>query len=173
MQKLTLLLILVAAAVTTQAQTEKGKFLVGATSDLSFTNTSFGDDGGSNNNFGLGVNGGYFVLDDFAAGMLFGFSRNSSDNFNSTSTSIGPFLRYFFYDDLFASVAYQHSFIATEFSGDKNSTDGGQLNMQVGYAIFIKDVVAIEPSFNYSIGSGSLLGDVKTFSLNVGFNLYF
>lgn len=101
------------------AQVEKGKILVGAKSDFSafFKNTkdeitvdgnTTEHDGPTTNQFGLTPTVGYFFADGFAGGLFMdlGISNQKRDEVledgtteslknNSTSFSMGPFLRYY------------------------------------------------------------------------------
>jgi len=44
------------------------------------------------------------------------------------------------------------------------------LPLEVGFAAFITDNIAVEPSFGYALGLGD--NESNTFGLNVGFSLY-
>jgi len=56
-----MILILLAAAATVQAQTEKGQFVVGANDDLGFNVITRGDDTDTTTGFGLGTSAGYLL----------------------------------------------------------------------------------------------------------------
>ena len=105
--------------VHVQAQVEKGKFLVGARSDLTAlfntNNTEITQNGNTeeseekNNQFGLTPTVGYFIANGFAAGLFLDLSTNnlsweqeledgSIEDLNSSSSTFkaGPFIRYYF-----------------------------------------------------------------------------
>jgi len=111
-------------------------------------------------------------MDNLAVGVLFDFSTSSTGDFSSTSTSLGPLVRYYI-QNVFLSAAYQHSFIRTNNDGDKDSDNGGIFSAQLGYALFVNDFVAIEPSLGYTTGVGDLFDEFNGFGLNVDFALYF
>ncbi len=154
------------------AQTEKGGWAVSASSILSFSSSSL--DGASDNftSFGLSTDGGYFIEDNLAAGMILSFSSSSNGSIDSNSLTIGPLARYYFNGTFFLSAGFGYTTSKTKTDFGDFTTDGGTLLLQAGYPIWIVDAVAVEPALNYSIGTGDFDGN-KTLNLSVGFRLYF
>lgn len=153
------------------AQTNQGNLLIGAnsTSGLSFQS----QDGIDDNliSFSLNARGGYFLIDNLAAGLNLGFSSNSVGDFSSTSFSLGPFARYYF-DQIFFGA----SFVAVNTNSDNgngndSSRNGTQFNLELGYAAFLNNNVAIEPAITY-LTTGGDFGGLTGFALNIGFNIY-
>ena len=55
----------------------------------------------------------------------------------------------------------------------KRTINGGALSIEIGYPIWILiERLAIEPTFDYNIGMGSLLKGTNTLAFNIGFTLY-
>ncbi len=102
------------------AQTEKGKFMIGAKSDMSLLfgssktevttqGQTVSNDGPKTTNFNIMPSAGYFFIDGLAGGIAFNlqFDHSKSEqtnlngssvdlNDNTTTFLIGPFVRYYF-----------------------------------------------------------------------------
>ena len=152
------------------AQIEQGTILVGASSNLSFISQSFDGVDDKWNNFNLDVMGGYFVIENLAVGLNLGFDNTTFGDSKSTVTGFGLFGRYYVNGKIF---------IGAGFNSNKQKDDDGlsesefsftTIPLEVGYAAFITDNIAIEPSLNYILESGDVEGSI--FGLNVGFALY-
>jgi len=132
----------------------KGAWLVGSSSQLGWTNSSV-TGGGSSSNFYIAAGAGYFFMDNLAAGLNFGLSSGSGN----TTTSIGPFVRYYIGGKWFLGAGFQ--------SNNNGSTTTSQIPFEAGAALFITDNIAVEPSVNFTtFDGGSDLG------IRVGFSLY-
>lgn len=152
-------------------QTAKGKFLIEA-------NTNFGAAHGANTSFqfasadgstayNLGLEGGYFIMDDLALKAGFGYGGSKPDGGESTNTfsyKIGA--KYYILSMIPVQVDYSG---ATIKDVDENPSYFG---MQAGYAIFLGQNVSIEPGlrFNKSLND-DFYNDV--FQVNIGFALHF
>ncbi len=152
------------------AQTEQGKILMGATSNLGLSVLS--QDAVEDNNFNLSLNaqGGYFVIDNLAAGLNLGFGVSNQGDISVNSFVVGPFGRYYF-DNVFFGAGF--SFINT--NRDDGITDlsssGSQIGLELGYAAFINNNVAIEPALTYFNTGGDFDGQTSI-ALNIGFTIY-
>lgn len=157
MKKLLLTAALVAVfGFAANAQTEQGGILAGASSNLGFASQDNG--GGSISVFNLDVKGGYFLMDGLAAGLNIEYV--SIDG--TSASSIGVFGRYFITDAIFAEAGYNAL----------SDSRGGIIPLSAGYAAFLNDNVAVEPSLTYELGTGNS-DEYSSFGLNVGFTLYF
>ncbi|MCU0355719.1 MAG: porin family protein, partial [Cytophagales bacterium] len=133
-------------AVCTQAQTEKGRFTVGASvANASFSNTT--------TSFGINPSFGYFLADDLMVGtsLNFNYYAFSNEFFNDRSTSVGagPFVRYYFGSGRLKPL------LAAEFSynrqvGEANPVSSSILAGSGGAAYFINDNVALEGLAGYN-----------------------
>lgn len=156
--------ILMLFAATSYAQIQKGSVLVGASSNLGFSSTSYDGADDNFNVFTLDVKAGYFVIDNLAVGLNFGYNKFSQGDSDASTTLFGLFGRYYVNGKIFVGAGY--SSLKLEDSDASNS-----LPFEVGYAAFITDNIAFEPSINYAIGLGD--NESNTFGLNLGFALYF
>ena len=88
MRKIILSIFLTAIFYVTNAQTEKGDWLVGGRIDL---NT-----GENSTQIGISPSAGFFVLDNFAIGGNFSINYTKANDNKVTGFGIGPFARYYF-----------------------------------------------------------------------------
>ena len=146
------------------AQIQKGTFLVGASSNFGYSSTSYEDSDDNLNVFSLNLKGGYFVIDDLTFGLSFGYTKYSAGDIDASSTSVGLFGRYYVNGKFFAGMGYNSSKV-------EDADAINRVPFEVGYAAFINDNIAVEPSLSYSIGVGDT--ESNQFALNVGFALYF
>lgn len=168
MNRLIIGTILVLSFFSATSQTEKGGWLIGASSDLGFSSKDVGADHRFNV-FSLNTSAGYFVIDNLSLGLNLGFSFSSIEDSNTNRIEIGPALRYYF-NKIFVGTNYSKA--RTKANGMSASTN--QLGFIAGYAIFINDKIAIEPNLNYSTWFGGDLDEsTDSFGVQVGFNLYF
>lgn len=152
------------------AQTEQGKILLGASSN---SGLSFQSQDGIEDNlvsFSLNVGGGYFVIDNLAAGLNLGFSTSSQGDFSGTSLSIGPFARYYF-DNVFFGANFSFTNSNSDNGTNDFSANGSQLGLELGYAAFLNNSVAIEPAITYFNTGGDFDG-LTGFALSIGFSIY-
>lgn len=161
------------------AQTDQGGWLLSGASDLGFTSGKQNNDQeDSQSNFGLDVQGGYFVMDNLAAGLMIGFNSTSMGDASSSNFGVGPFVRYYAPFKLFGQLSYKFGSSKTD-NGTSNSTlKTGDFGIGVGYALFLNDHVAIEPMLGYHLTS--LKADVDgaesvsggQFGINIGVAVY-
>jgi hypothetical protein len=112
----------------------------------------------------LDLKAGYFVIDNLALGLSFGYEKYSLDDSEESLTSFGLFGRYYVNGKIFVGAGYSSSKF-------EDSDAANSLPFEVGYAAFITDNIAFEPSISYAIGVGD--NESNTFGLNLGFALYF
>lgn len=171
MKKFSLYLILVTIFTLANAQVDKGRTLIGGSTNLSFSTQSTDGVDDNFNTFNLDFRGGYFVVDNLVAGLNLGFTKFTQGDDEFSITGIGPFARYYMNGTLYAGLGIDY-----ESQNDGNeSVNGSQIKIEVGSPIFIGggETVAIEPALNYWIGGGDLNENTNTFALTVGFYAYF
>jgi len=129
MKKLLLSLIAVSAlAFSTQAQTEKGKIMVGGNVEFNSEKVDGADK--SNTTFAIVPSAGYFISENFALGTGIGyqsakaFTANTGNSFKTQAVVINPFARYY------ANITEQFKFfgqlsVPMSFGNTKTSTDNG------------------------------------------------
>ena len=155
-------------------QTSKGKWLIEANTGnfmLGTTGIYFASlDGDSMYNIGL--DGGYFIMDDLALKVGLGYGGESYDGGGSYSS----------FSYRLGAKYYLNSMIPvtldlTGASGDAVENDFGDtpmwLGIGAGYAWFLGDNVSIEPGIRYNHSLNEDYTDKGVFQVNVGFALYF
>lgn len=157
----------VCALMTTGAfaQISKGTIMAGASSNINYTSTSYDGFDDNENTFNLDLKGGYFVIDNLAFGLNIGYNKYSfGDAIDVSTTMFGIFGRYYYNGAIFAGVGYNSTKV-------EDSDAVNFLPIEVGYAAFITDDIAVEPSLSYHLGMGDV--DANMFMFNVGFSIYF
>jgi hypothetical protein len=149
---------------SSQAQTEQGKILVGANSELAFMSTSL--DGVDDNftQFNGAVDFGYFFIDNLVFGAILGYESQKCDEFNIDYSAFTYGLQgRYYYENFFVAAAY-----VSQKEKDEDAVNDARFG--VGYAFFINDFISVEPMVFYSLG----LGDNKnnTFGGRIGFAIY-
>lgn len=178
--KKTLLLSLLAAstAIAATAQTEKGKFMVGAgIADLS-AGIRQGGDAIDDISFSIFPRVGYFVKKNWAIGSAIGFSLLKSGSNTVINYSVQPFTRYYFGSKktrLFAEASagvFGYHFNDITFPGDADGT-GFNFSAGPGLVHFINEHVGLETSLMFR---GSSIPNTSQMqynpSLSVGFQIY-
>lgn len=156
-------------------QTSQGKWLIEA-------NTGFSAGGGelgliqhtANTGFGLvsvdgttiwslGVEGGYFVMDDLAIKAGLGYTDYDGDSV--FTYKLGA--KYYIMSQIPIQVDVNGASIK---DFDENPL---WLGLQGGYAIFLGENVSIEPGLRYSLSLNEDFTDEGIFTVRVGFALHF
>jgi len=159
---------------TSGGQTSEGKWLIEANTGnamLGTTGLYFSSSDGSSE-YNIGLDGGYFIIDDLAikAGLGYGgFSPDEGDSTSSFSYRLGA--KYYFKSMIPVTVDL------TGASGDGVENYAGDtplwLGFGAGYAWFISDNVSIEPGLRYNLSLNEDYTDEGVFQFNVGFALHF
>lgn len=147
MKKLLLSLVAVSAlAFSTQAQTQKGQFIVGG--NVAFdTNKSDADGAKSNTSFRIVPSVGYFVSDNIAVGTGVGYSYDKTVNrFENQAFVVSPFGRY--YANLSESFKFFGQLsVPMEFGTVKSVDAEGKVGDKLGSSTNIG--VALSPGFAF------------------------
>ena len=141
--------------VSAMAQIEKGAIFIGASSNFGYNNLS-PDSSSGFTVMNLDLKGGYFIINNLAVGLNVGYVK--IDEYSEMS--FGGFARYYIAGKFFAGAGFTS--ISPE-EGDSTT----EIPVEIGYAAFITDNIAIEPGLSYVIGDG-----YEKFGPNVGFSLY-
>ena len=158
MKKLFLTMFAACLVFAASAQIPKGTIMVGGSSNLNFTSNNA--DAGDDSDFTLGAKGGYFFSDNLVGGLNLYYNKYSEAT--DGTFGIGPFVRYYVNGKIFLGAGFN-----SYSSGDFSSSE---IPLEVGYAFFLNDVVALEPELKYSIYGGD--ADGAAFGLNVGISVY-
>ncbi len=147
MKKLVLSILVVSAlAFTTQAQTEKGKIMLGG--NLAFeSQKSDADNAKANTSFEIVPSVGYFVADNIAVGTGVGYSYDKNIGTDRTSAIVvSPFGRY--YANLSDSFKfYGQLSVPMEFGNSKAVDATGNVGNKIGSTRQIG--VALSPGFAF------------------------
>lgn len=150
-------------AVGLVAQTEKGEIFVEAnTGTLATGNTSFSLSASDGNTaWSIGVDGGYFIMDDLAVKAGIGYS------------DLGDFVDGTLVYKLGAKYYLDGNIpLGADLTGVSNDGNGASwFGLQGGYAIFLGDQVAIEPALRYNITLDEADAD-SVFQALVGFVIF-
>ena len=154
-------------------QTSKGKILIEAnTGNAMLGNTGIyftSSDG--NSEYNLGLDGGYFIMNDLALKVGLGYGGASADGGDSAS-SFSYRLGAKYYVKSMIPVTLD----VTGASGDAVEAAGETpmwLGVGAGYAWFLGDNVSIEPGIRYNHSLNEDYADKGVLQVNVGFALYF
>ncbi|QXP73875.1 hypothetical protein H0I31_11300 [Tenacibaculum sp. AHE15PA] len=177
MKKVLLVIAMVAAGFTANAQdgqTAKGKFLIEGNTNFGTNASHLSNTGFSLNSvsldgvddsvttYNLGLEGGYFIMDDLAIKLGLGFGGSSVDGVDTKfSYKIGA--KYYISSMIPVQIDYS--------GASQGDADASFLGLQAGYAIFLGDMVSIEPGLRYNLGLGDSDG-VNVLQFNVGFALH-
>jgi hypothetical protein len=167
MKKLFLTAIAVVALTTVNAQTDQGSFLIEtniANQMVGTTSFSFNSVDGESS-YGIGVDGGYFIVDDLAIKIGLGFAGESETDSSIFSYRIGA--KYYLLGNIPLTVDYTGASIK---DFDENPS---WIGLGAGYAIFLGSNVSIEPGLRYNLTANKDFTDENIFQFNIGFALHF
>ena len=158
---------LVTFSFAAQAQTEKGRFLIGGTAG--FNNRSINGNGITT--FNLSPNVGYFIIDNLAIGAQLQLTVRSGEGDFNDETSFGftPFVRYYFADAGPARFFGQGriGFGSTKFANNADSYF--TFGLGAGVDFFLNDNVALEAFLGYVNQKFQEANDpINQFGLNIG-----
>ena len=157
MKKLLLITSLFIASLTVNAQIEGGTIMTGGSAF--YNNNKVKNATSSTTSISVNPQFGVAFADNFIGGMWFEIGSFSE----VSSWSVAPFVRYYT-GNLFGQLGYGY-----------NSIGGvGQsiLDIEVGYAIFLNDYVALEPAFYYYQYFNNGLSE-RDLGFKLGFQIYF
>lgn len=136
----------------------QGAWMVGGSAG--FSSQKFKDADESTTIINLSPNLGYFIADDLAIGLGVDLTSVSFDGESSTDFGLGPFVRFYFADAIFAQAGVNLGLGDNEFT---------EFQVGVGYSWFVGNDVAIEPILFYNSHSvDGDFGDYSVFGLGIG-----
>ena len=155
-------------------QTSEGTWLIEANTGnamLGTTGIYFSSSDG-NTSYNVGLDGGYFIIDDLAIKAGIGFGGFSPDQGDSTSSFAYRLGAKYYIDSQFPVTVD-----LTGASGDGVENFAGEtplwLGLGGGYAWFVSDHIAIEPGLRYNLSLNEDFTDEGVFQINIGFTLFF
>lgn len=193
MQKRILLsAILVLAVFSVYSQTEKGRVLLSGSSSISYSSQSVeakqgsqSADIGKQTDISISPSFGVFVANGLAIGGTIDYAESTfkpdgGDKITSSSTLVGPFVRYYFGNNKSKPfLSGEMAFGNGEFFGLKMNTMGYAIGG--GIAIFVSESAAIELGAGYSVlnmepkdtSNGNFEVESGGVALNVGVTICF
>lgn len=177
MKKFLLAIALMASSYGVHAQEavsplNKGNWLIETSlSPFSLTNTSglsfkYND---KDYEWSIGGEGGYFIQNNLA--LKAGLGVLSINNTIGDGSITDTYLSY----KVGAKYYFKYVIpLQIDFGGITTSEDNSLFaGIQAGYAWFVKDNIAIEPSLRYDHGLNNTASDIRTVSARIGFSLFF
>lgn len=154
-----------ASAQTTNAALTKGKWVIEANTGSKATgNTSFGlSSVDGNTSWGVGLDGGYFVMDKLAIKAGLGYQDSGEENSDGAFTyKVGA--QYYIINQIPVGVDFTGGS-----QGDKNANWVG---FEGGYAWFVAPNIAVTPKLRYNVSLDEQKAD-NEFQGLIGFSLFF
>ncbi|MBP6184907.1 MAG: outer membrane beta-barrel protein [Chitinophagaceae bacterium] len=143
-----------------QAQTvNAGAWMIGG--DAGFSSASYDGVDDALTTISLNPNIGYFIMDNLGVGLRLGVESQTQGDNGLTIFSVGPFARYYVWQGLFPQVGFNYNSVKVKDGGD--ATTSTDIDIAVGYSLFLNNSIALEPALYYNIGDG-----VNTFGLRIG-----
>ena len=167
MKKLFLTAIAVVTLTTVNAQTDQGSFLIETNiANQMVGTTSFAlQSYDGETAYSLGVDGGYFIMDDLAIKVGLGYASNSVTDENVFSYRLGA--KYYLMGNIPLTLDYTGASIKDL---DENPSWVG---IGAGYAIFLGSNVSIEPGLRYNLTMNDKFSKENLLQFNIGFALHF
>ncbi len=159
-----------------QEALNKGVFSLAG--NIGYNSSSYQDNYSSNTSYIINISPQfvYFIADHFSLGITLNYINNF-DGSTSSSISVGPSLRYYFYVEEFIPFLDLSATL-----GDPNlessSGFGAGLIIKGGFDYFLSSSVAIEPSASYNhssftpSGNGSASNITNVFEVGIGVNYF-
>lgn len=169
-------MLIVITCHTTQAQFNQGRILLGGNVNFfsmkdETVQTGLPNRSSNSTQFQLSPNVGYFIIDNLAVGADVALSTVSGGS-SSTTLLAGPFVRYYI-KGLFVEGEYN---FGSGKNGDIKSSTNAWLG-GIGYAAFMNDHIAIEPTVAYTSNSTHYTNPthnatIAGFVVGVGLQIY-
>ena len=196
------------ASISLNAQTQKGNWTFGGSAGFNFNSTNskfktdnFESDPDTNTQLSFLPSAGYFVIDNLAVGLQVQIANFKSEStfdagggdtfeseFTTKSTSINPFVRYYFGSNSIrpyvqGQLGFGGSTLKSETSGSNDDESKNSLFLYGGFggvAFFINEHVSIDVGINYTStrlkDKDDPRDDVRTvsntFGFGAGFNIF-
>lgn len=190
--------VLLCLSLATFGQTERGKFLILAGTNLSFSSLSHeyesdgnSADAGSSSQFDLTLGGGYFVHDNIALGIEVSYDRTSTEYSDGdkevmSASAISPFVRAYIGSYTVARPFVQAGIGFGKHKGEYTSanyfSEGSEdlflYSLSGGVSFFLNDIISLDillayvySSLESDAGSSSKY-IISGFGSNIGFSIF-
>lgn len=197
MKKVVLFFAVAIAAVSANAQTDKGQWLVGGNASFNTSKSDFGfveDEeiaDAKTTNLSLNPNAGYFFMNNLAGGLRVNLSSTSTKgeheqgDVKATSSiyTIAPFVRYYFVSlndnkvKLFGDASYGFGSTKSKIEVDGDEVADGSASVSsfgiaAGPAFFLSPNTALEVTLNYNSTKFEDSDANGSFGIGVGFQIH-
>ncbi len=142
----------------------KGRWILGTQLGGSFSIVSVKDSEDNLTQLNIELDGGYFVMDNLAVGLVSGFTHTKLGDTDNSNFHIGPFARYYTNMNLFFGAGYLYS-------STKDSEDFGTIPVEIGYAYFFNRYLALEPAITIGIPGNNSNNFITNFGIGLGLYL--
>lgn len=119
---------------------------------------------------------GYFIIDNLGVGLNGIYSRTDQDNASLTQLAVGPWARYYVYEQAFVQAGFQAGTLTIDGDFGNAKTSFSKIELGLGYSAFLTDDIALEPIiyFNRSKSKDENEDAVNTntFGLRVGLKIF-
>lgn len=186
-------IIFILATIITYGQTEKGKILIGTSTNFGSSYLTEGDKGftTTTSDFNLSLNSGYSLINNLFLGVNIQFSSNKfkikylNSESNVREIVFSPFLKYYFLKEKirpFALIRYgfgNSNYYSIDSDGEYNSkSDVTKLNLGGGISYFFTDYFGLEFEAFYQRDTSSKNYDNDDykyygFKTNLGISFFF
>jgi hypothetical protein len=174
--KILLIVLSQGIALCGLSQIDKNQWLIGGNLGFSYSSTSYD----KTTNLSLAPGVGYFLLNQFAAGMkLTAASNTTKKSYNrSTVTQLipEPFLRYYFLSsthklNVFIDGSYGYAFNWYKDSYGSFRDHYWQFSFMGGPAVFLNEHTALEITLGYNYASATATDTLRISSIKIGVGL--
>ncbi|WP_282037573.1 outer membrane beta-barrel protein [Saccharicrinis aurantiacus] len=187
MKNAVIILLLSVISLSSYAQTQKGKYYVGGSSDLSFVSQkmdykydgdSMLDEKVSTSSFKISPSVGYFAADNFLIKLSMDYEISKVEDEKTSTFIIGPEATYYLSDSnikpyLSAAIGWGNT------QQDDLSVPATAYTLGGGVAFFLSEYASLDLGLGYVNSTLTDPNDTKAkfttsgFAMNVGFSLYF
>ncbi|MBC3847804.1 hypothetical protein H8K90_15510 [Winogradskyella echinorum] len=153
-------------------QTSKGKWLIEANTGnamLGTTGIYFASSDGSSE-YNIGLDGGYFIMDDLAIKAGLGYGGFSPDEGDAASSFSYRFGAKYYVNSMIPVTVDLTGASGEDVYGDETPL---WLGLGAGYAWFVSNNISIEPGLRYNLSLNEDYTDEGVLQFNVGFALHF
>ncbi len=166
---LVLLVTFLLFSLASNAQIEKGNWMMGGSGSFSNTKIKLNEFSQNVTNIYIAPNVGYFIIDKMNIGAS--VQSQFSNTLSGPIYGLSPYVRYYFLENekqinIFSEVSYG-------FQKQTHTTSNLEtFNLKAGTVFFLNSSVGLEVALNYTDSKTNLDYQSKAFILGVGFQIY-
>ena len=148
-----------------QSEFRQGRMRIGGSSSLDFSDLEVKGGSDKSSDLTFGIEGSYFFIDNVAVDVELMLSVVEVFDLDDRITTLGTGLgaRYYLPFGVFAGVGFD--LVNVKYDGESSMGTGAKF--KIGYAAFLNENVALEPTISYRLG----LSDEKKYTKVNGLNV--